>query len=272
MRSLLYVILAFCSVLIVVSCIDRPDYVLDEDRLVDVLVDVHRAEGLLELQQNHFTRPNESEQYQREVIAAVLQKHGVNRQQYDSTLMWYAQHLKLLTRVYTHVDERLQQEHESWSLQVAEARSFVASEAGDSVELWTLRDHLVLDQRYRTEIRYWEIPSDSNYLAGDTLHWRFIVRQLLPGQQLVAALSLVAEEKRDERGSLTNDQPFEPLGYVCRVIRDPGDYRLSVFADTLVTFRSAQLSLVLMQDTTKSSPVFADSISLIRTHLTKNEE
>lgn len=271
MRRLFYFVVVLLLLPVVASCIDRPDCVLDEDRLIDVLVDVHRAEGLFEIQQQHSSHPDETDQYQRDVIAAVLQKHDVTRVQYDSSLMWYAQHLKLLTRVYSHVDERLKEEHERWSLQVTEARSFAASAAGDSVELWTLRSHLILDPMRHSDARYWSIPSDSNFLAGDTLRWQFRVQQLLPGQLLIASMSLVAEEERDERNNLKPDQPFEPLAYRSLVIREPGTYCMSLYADTLVTFRSTQLGLVLMQDSTLLTPVFADSISLLRTHVTTVE-
>ena len=184
MRKLLYLVLALVSLSVAASCIDRPDIVLDEDQMIDLLVDVHRAEGLLEMQQQQGAGFGaDLDTYQKEVIAAVLQKHGVSRSRYDTSLMWYAQHLKLLTRVYGHVDERLKEEHEMWSLQVTETRDFVNSIAGDSVDLWTLRDHLILDRRRYSDILFWEIPSDSNFVDGDTLRWRFTIRQLLPGQR-----------------------------------------------------------------------------------------
>lgn len=267
MRHLLYLILVCVLLSVVTSCIDRPDYVLDEESMVDVLVDVHRAEGLLEIQQQHFARLEETEQYQREVIAAVLQKHQVTRLQYDSSLMWYAQHLKLLTRVYGHVDERLQEEQEHWSLLVSESQTFAVSEAGDSVDLWTLRRHLSLDERRHSDVRFWEIPSDSNFLAGDTLHWQFDVRQLLPGQKLVASMSLVAPDEKDERGELKPSKRFAPIGHVTRVITSNGKQQLTLCPDSAELFKTALLSLVLMQDSTRHSPVFADSISLIRTHV-----
>ena len=47
MRKLLYLVLALLSLSVVASCIDRPDIVLDEEQMIDLLVDVHRAEGLL---------------------------------------------------------------------------------------------------------------------------------------------------------------------------------------------------------------------------------
>ena len=276
MRKLLYLVLALVSLSVAASCIDRPDIVLDEDQMIDLLVDVHRAEGLLEMQQQQGAGFGaDLDTYQKEVIAAVLQKHGVSRSRYDSSLMWYAQHLKLLTRVYGHVDERLKEEHEMWSLQVTETRDFVSSMAGDSVDLWTLRDHLILDSRRYSDILFWEIPSDSNFVDGDTLRWQFTIRQLLPGQKVLASISLTKYEPTEEelrrQGKKKQNEPLgAPIGFDAKTIMQNGECQLIARADSLQPFRSVILGLVLMNDSNKAAPVFVDSISLLRTHL-KNE-
>lgn len=276
MRKLLYLVLALLSLSVVASCIDRPDIVLDEEQMVDLLVDVHRAEGLLEMQQQQGAGfGTDLDTYQKEIIAAVLQKHGVSRSRYDSSLMWYAQHLKLLTRVYGHVDERLKEEHEMWSLQVTETRDFVSSMAGDSVDLWTLREHLILDSRRYSDILFWEIPSDSNFVDGDTLRWRFTIRQLLPGQKVLASISLTKYEPTEEelrrQGKKKQNEPLgAPIGFDAKTITQNGECQLIARADSLQPFRSVILGLVLMNDSNKAAPVFVDSISLLRTHL-KNE-
>ena len=276
MRKLLYLVLALVSLSVAASCIDRPDFVLEEEQMIDLLVDVHRAEGLLEMQQQQGAGfGTDLDTYQKEIIAAVLQKHGVSRSRYDSSLMWYAQHLKLLTRVYGHVDERLKEEHEMWSLQVTETRDFVNSIAGDSVDLWTLRDHLILDSRRYSDILFWEIPSDSNFVDGDTLRWRFIVRQLLPGQKVLASISLTKYEPTEEelrrQGKKKQNEPLgAPIGFDAKTIMQNGECQLIARADSLQPFRSVILGLVLMSDSNKAAPVFVDSISLLRTHL-KNE-
>ena len=276
MRKLLYLVLSLLSLSVVASCIDRPDIVLDEEQMIDLLVDVHRAEGLLEMQQQQGVGfGTDLDIYQKEVIASVLQKHGVSRSRYDSSLMWYAQHLKLLTRVYGHVDERLKEEHEMWSLQVTETRDFVSSMAGDSVDLWTLREHLILDSRRYSDILFWEIPSDSNFVDGDTLRWRFTVRQLLPGQKVLASISLTKYEPTEEelrrQGKKKQNEPLgAPIGFDAKTITKNGECQLMARADSLQPFRSVILGLVLMNDSNKAAPVFVDSISLLRTHL-KNE-
>jgi hypothetical protein len=276
MRKLLYLVLALVSLSVAASCIDRPDFVLEEEQMIDLLVDVHRAEGLLEMQQQQGAGfGTDLDTYQKEIIAAVLQKHGVSRSRYDSSLMWYAQHLKLLTRVYGHVDERLKEEHEMWSLQVTETRDFVNSIAGDSVDLWTLRDHLILDSRRYSDILFWEIPSDSNFVDGDTLRWQFIIRQLLPGQKVLASISLTKYEPTEEelrrQGKKKQNEPLgAPIGFDAKTITQNGECQLIARADSLQPFRSVILGLVLMNDSNKAAPVFVDSISLLRTHL-KNE-
>ena len=276
MRKLLYLVLSLLSLSVVASCIDRPDVVLDEEQMIDLLVDVHRAEGLLEMQQQQGAGYGaDLETYQKEVIASVLQKHGVSRSRYDSSLMWYAQHLKLLTRVYGHVDERVKEEHEMWRLQVTETRDFVSSMAGDSVDLWTLREHLILDRRRYSDILFWEIPSDSNFVDGDTLRWRFTVRQLLPGQKVLASISLTKYEPTEEelrrQGKKKQNEPLgAPIGFDAKTITKNGECQLIARADSLQPFRSVILGLVLMNDSNKAAPVFVDSISLLRTHL-KNE-
>ena len=276
MRKLLYLVLALVSLSVAASCIDRPDFVLEEEQMIDLLVDVHRAEGLLEMQQQQGAGfGTDLDTYQKEIIAAVLQKHGVSRSRYDSSLMWDAQHLKLLTRVYGHVDERLKEEHEMWSLQVTETRDFVNSIAGDSVDLWTLRDHLILDSRRYSDILFWEIPSDSNFVDGDTLRWRFIIRQLLPDQRVLASISLTKYEPTEEelrrQGKKKQNEPLgAPIGFDAKTITQNGECQLIARADSLQPFRSVILGLVLMNDSNKAAPVFVDSISLLRTHL-KNE-
>lgn len=276
MRRSFFFVFTFVLVSIVTSCIDRPDYVLDEPEMIDVLVDVHRAEGLLEMQQlQRVFHPDETDEYNRAVIAAVLQKHHLPRARYDSSLMWYAQHLKLLDRVYGHVEERLKEENEMWNLLVTESADFGVSQAGDSVDLWTLHRHLVLDRRLHSDVRFWEYPSDSNFVDGDVLHWRFFVHQLLPGQKLVASISLTtpvltAEQQRalehaNKGKTVTLDDA--PLGCVSHTITVSGVHEMEVRTDSVRAFGTAILGLLLLQpDSFRLTPVFVDSISLLRTH------
>ena len=267
-RVTTYIICLLIGMLVGASCIDRPDYVLDEDQMVDLLVDVHKAEGLIEMQASN----NHDQDYQKSIMAAVLIEHGVSRAQYDSSLMWYARHLKLLVRVYSHVEERLLEEHDMWSILAIDSRDFVTSEAGDSVELWTMRNFLALDTRRTLSRRFWELESDSNFHKGDTLRWTFDVNHLIEGQKLIASISF----SRDNNEKLPPDMNLDmreriktfPVGQTTQVIDKNGMHELTAVPDSMQGFANAYLSIVLFApDSVKlQSPVFLNEISLMRYH------
>lgn len=254
--------------LIGASCIDRPDYVLDEDQMVDLLVDVHKAEGLMEMQAEH----NSDKEYQQAIMAAVFVEHGVSRAQYDSSLMWYARHLNQLVRVYSHVDEKLLDEHDKWSTLTTDSRDFVTSESGDSVQLWTMRNFLVLDRQRFIDRRFWELESDSNFHKGDTLRWTFVVNHLIEGQKLLASIAFSRDDK-EWQGVNVNVEAKErrktiPVGQISKLIESNGPQEISAVPDSMQRFASAFISLVLIApDSAKQqSPVFLDKISLMRYH------
>lgn len=248
-----------------VSCIDRPESVLSEKEMIDLLVDVHRSEGLLDLQSGHAFS---DEEFQQAVMASVLVDHGVTRAQYDSSLMWYAKHLKLFVRVYSHVDEKLEDEAEYWNQLVADSREFKISEAGDSVELWSINDYLVLDRPLRTAARFWEIPKDSNYLAGDTMRWTFDVVKLAKGQKILASMSLRSDEDDFEftTSSYKDMMLTYPVGTAGLLIEEDGTYQFDVVPEPDKHFGSLILNLNMLSPDTLQSPTFLRDISLKRYH------
>lgn len=263
-----YIICLLICMLVGASCIDRPEYVLDEEQMVDLLVDVHKAEGLMETQTSLGT----NQENQKAIMAAVLVNHGVSRAQYDSSLMWYARHLKLLVRVYSHVDERLLEEQDKWSALSTDIRDFAVSEAGDSVQLWSMRNYLVLDHTRKLDRRFWELEADSNFLAGDTLRWTFDVNHLVEGQALFATISFMREEKND-MGVRVKDidaerRKYIPIGQAAEVIRLNGPQVITAVPDSIQKFVKAYISVTLFapDSARQQSPVFLNNLSLTRYH------
>lgn len=267
-KAATYLLCLWLCMLVGASCIDRPDYVLDEDQMVDLLVDVHKAEGLMELQ----ARNHSDQETQKAIMAAVLVEHGVSRAQYDSSLMWYARHLKQLVRVYSHVDERLLDEHDMWSTLTTDSKDFVSSEPGDSVQLWSMRNYLVLDRERFVDKRFWELESDTNFHRGDTLRWLFDVNHLAEGQMVLASISF-SRDNKEWQGINVNREAQErrkylPVGQTTKMIEKNGPQELSAVPDSMMRFEKAFLSVMLIStDSTKQkSPVFLNNISLTRYH------
>lgn len=267
-KSATYLICLLLCMLVGASCIDHPDYVLDEEQMVDLLVDVHRAEGLIEMQASH----NTDQDYQKAIMAAVLVEHGVSRAQYDSSLMWYARHLKELVRVYSHVDERLMDEHDKWSTMATDSKDFATSESGDSIQLWSMRNYLILDRTHFIDRRFWELESDSNFHRGDTLRWTFDVDHLIEGQQLFASIAYSRDTKEWQGVNVSDSQKERrktlPVGQTAKLIETNGPQEIVAVPDSMQRFEKAFISIMLVsQDSaTQQSPVFLNHISLIRYH------
>lgn len=257
-RTYIYITL---FLLLLSSCISRPDYVLDEESMIDVLADVHRSEALLELQQVNTSFSNNDE-YKKSVMAAVLVKHGVTRAQYDSSLVWYGQNLASLVRVYSKVQKRLDEEIDYWKNIDNDSRSeFAASEAGDSVQLWTIDNYLIFNENRMYSFRFWEIPVDSNYIAGDSIIWSFRVPAVPESHYMVATLSL----NYDDEDISTN--------YKTVVIRRDTSINMSCVYEPGKKFLSTVASLSLLKDSLNVSDctAFIDSLSMIRKHRHSSE-
>lgn len=248
MRS--YLPFFFLWLLVGVSCIDRPDYVIDEPLLTDILVDVHRAEGFMEIQSRNMTF--ESEQ---QLMAAVLMSHGVSRAQYDSSLVWYAQHLNLLIRVYGHVNERLDEEYAYWQSRISEKRDFLPSDAGPDVNVWSPGPYVLLSSVRCTDRLRWTLVPDSNYVAGDTLRWQLHVHQPVNRQVVVASICSMTQGEGVTQVASTDSTLS--LTFVTDKIRLPEQvfFSLTTFCDTSVA----------------SQPILVDGISLRRIHVVEEE-
>lgn len=255
MKKLIYFILFFSFAFS--SCITRPDYVIEEDAMVALLTDVHRSEGLIEVQQmNNTFSGNES--FKKSIMAAVLVKNGVTRAQYDSSLVWYGQNLKYLVRIYSKVQKNLSQEIDYWTNYETEfASPFGISEKGDSVQLWTIDKHTVLNEDMLLSMKFWEIPSDSNYVASDSIIWHFSVPFVPDSHYIVATLSMRFNDDNATR-TISNSA----------VIRNDTIIDLSCVSDTTKLFDSVIASVSLMKDSLNvfDDSAIIDSLSLVRIH------
>ena len=239
---------------LVTSCISRPDYVLDEEAMVSLLTDVHRSEGLLEVQQDNKTFSN-NEDYKKAIIAAVLVKHKVTRAQYDSSLVWYGQNLKYLVKVYNKVQKNIIEEIDYWTnADMAGGSMFDVSQQGDSVDLWTVDKHLVMDENRLFAFRFWEIPNDSNFVKGDSLIWHVNVPHVPVSHYLVATLAIGYEKAIGIENCSTV------------VVRTDTCFDIALRTDTTAAFNSIVASVALLKDSlsVKDDVAFVDSITMIR--------
>jgi hypothetical protein len=72
---------------------------MEREVLVDVLVDLHLADGVTN--DRKFSRKYDADSV--DVLSPILEKHQVSREMFDTTLVVYSQHPDLFDQVYNDV-------------------------------------------------------------------------------------------------------------------------------------------------------------------------
>lgn len=97
-------------VLCLSACGSRtPDYVISEKDMEDLLVDIHKSEAVIESNYNIYNNNADK----KKIREAVFLRHGVTREQFDTTLVWYGHHIETYMKIYDRVVERLKADRKS---------------------------------------------------------------------------------------------------------------------------------------------------------------
>lgn len=255
-KSLLAFALLFC----LSACVSRPDYVIDEETMTELLTDIHMSEGLLEVQQNQL---RESQDYGQEIMAAVYLKHGVTRAQYDTSLVWYSQNLKKLIRIYEDVNKNLEAREAEWEEMANQAKQFAVSMQGDSIDLWALSRKMLIDNKRLTAENYWTIPADSFFLPGDRIEWRMHIPDMPKSQCAIASLSLTKKGKPVEYATIIDGATSGPLNtdtmitVSCTAPKETDIYEVHATFHLLNIGSNHECVL---------TPILVDSLQLLRIH------
>ena len=135
MRSRTYIglLVLLC---IVVGC--RPHDVLSNREMRNVLYDLHRADGAIQVAGYNYSHDQEVVGYYKN----VLDRHGITQEQFDSSLVWYTDNPQIFNKIYPKVIERLEADFEV-EKQIREAnreKKLIKKDASDASPKRQLRD------------------------------------------------------------------------------------------------------------------------------------
>jgi len=102
-RKLVRLALALFLLLLLNACNTRPSNVLSSSEMTDFLVDMHRLDGALLAKGLGDTQDSVNAAYYK----VLLQKHGISKADFDSSLVWYAKNPKKFERIYFDVVNEL---------------------------------------------------------------------------------------------------------------------------------------------------------------------
>lgn len=155
------------AMLALISCgEDKRSDVIPPKKLESILYDYHLAQVMIS------DLPS-SERYKKDFyFDYIYDKHGVTKEQFDSSMVYYARYPEDLSNIYTRLSSRIERDiqHIENERQSVEVRAANAVE-GDSADLWYDTQLIQLYPSELTNHYSFTIPNDTNFKANDRLEW-----------------------------------------------------------------------------------------------------
>ena len=110
MKNVFRIVFMFCLLISVVfvACQSNLNTPIPEDKLIDILIDVHTAEALTEAESQRVRDSMNPIYY-----AQIYEKHGVTSTDFDSTMSVYAHNPERFDSVYARVIRRINVERDT---------------------------------------------------------------------------------------------------------------------------------------------------------------
>ena len=168
-RSIIVGVLAF----LMAACKPgTPSKYIQPDDMEDILVDYHLARAMAEDAMNHG---DQGRYVQGLYLEAVLKKHGVTREDFDSSLVYYYTRADHFNDIYKRVAERLEEQALVMGASESEIGKYASLDAnGDTANVWSDRPNIMLMPVPPYNRRSFEVHVDTTYMSGDSFLFQFM--------------------------------------------------------------------------------------------------
>ena len=114
LNKYIFVLILYSLLFTLSGC--RPKGILSSREMRQVLVDLHKTDGMLQTRGARTMEYEDRDLY----YAQVLAKHNVTQAQFDSSLVWYTAHPQFFNKIYPKVLKDLEAEEEAFNELYAE--------------------------------------------------------------------------------------------------------------------------------------------------------
>lgn len=145
----------------------KPRGILSEGKMETLLYKYELARALAANQDSSEIRG-------RAYVLSVLREEGVTQAQFDSSLVWYYQHMEVLQKVYERVGKRLNNELSLMGAATNEVTRYSnLSSEGDTANIWPGRAYYLLSNNGFDNRFSFDIPADTAFLPSDIFKLNF---------------------------------------------------------------------------------------------------
>lgn len=154
---------------VLMSCkSDRPDGVIPESTMENLLYDYHVAQAMAE------SRPDSVDYYRYLYVRSVFEKYGVTEAVFDSSMVWYSANASYLAEMYTRINERYAAELEALGSSVNKSDLYNSLTAnGDTANIWHDTNFCLLRPGTSDSHYSFTIEADTSFYPGDDVLWQF---------------------------------------------------------------------------------------------------
>lgn len=168
------ILLVFSLVLLIVSesCSRRPDGVLPDKEMVELIADMEIVEAYM---QKHYSGYYH-DSIRDSAVQWVLEKHGLTKADFDSTMTWYGRNIDEYRNLFEKVDSEL-----------ADRQRRISGESvqiENTSDLWPYTRHILISDKASTNNLAFSIPS-SEIQKGDKIIWKMRLNGLFSGNYLL---------------------------------------------------------------------------------------
>lgn len=224
--------------IILPSCHHTPKGVLSEKKMTKLLIDLHKAEGLTEIEFRKYA----SDSMKLQVKQAVYNRHNIDQATFDSSLMYYGHHLDRYSEIYENVIKELEEEVEK----AGSVAIVTTTIMGDSVNAWNGAQSYVLNHRSPSNRLEFNLEKDHAWEKGDSYTLQFKTFNKINNGE--AAMFI--------------DYDNNSTDYITNQVEEDGWTRITVVMDTLRN--PVNVYGFIDFDLRPDEEIFIDSLSLVR--------
>lgn len=168
MRYVLTLIICALSA-IIISCSKTPEYVISHEKMVDLLVDMHIGESVVDVNRRDYR----NDSLKKVLKQSILAKHNITQEQLDTSLVWYGHNLEEYLNVYDDVIARIEEDVKKAEENDISSEELAITVAGDSVDVWNGLRFRVFNDKSPIQYLSFVLKHDENTEIGDEYLWEF---------------------------------------------------------------------------------------------------
>lgn len=181
-----------CLTLSLMACEQIPSYVIAPEQMENLLVDMHKAEAVSDNLPQYAT--SEAREKLRQ---SVLDRHEVTMEQFDTSLVWYSEHMTRYSQIYENVTARLRDEDNEVKTLLVERKSSPLTRPGDSIDVWNKEPYFMFEPRLYRHVLLFNVLADDNFRENDIFQLSVNLSKLPTGLPDRARITLVIRHRND---------------------------------------------------------------------------